>query len=373
MKSNKRKTKVTLKTPPKSHEKDLEEFSRGSRSVLTRYGHKAYEYQCDPINNEHAPRPLRHRSRRGKLYELTQDVEVEIGTAGVGWLVFNPDYNSSSGSASAEFPRIRGPYSDTPIVCHTTAAFSGTTLTNGITTLTGVANVGWTNSKYITNDSQNKNMAWQLDGAAIKPVRESSKFTADGSMTFFQTYENRGCYIGTLPDLTANKTHRTVSGAAFNEDGTMTVIPYKIQSLNGQVTSGVEQPFVYDSNGFMFTNESLAINEAFNGGLIMWLQGTPGSKVRVTLTAGYKLVGRHISPKVHFLANSRDCDIIDNLLEEKVVLGWIGHPERAHQGYIAKLMHFGKKMFSGVEKPLIKELGNLYPAARALWKELGWP
>jgi len=358
--------KSLLKRNDKIDEEHFKDMVNGSRKVMTKVARESYEFQCDPFRNKNKSRPQREASRRGDLRTFEFEATVLVGTSGVGWIVFAPDFFLDQ-SSNVE---PTGPYSDVNIACWTSAGYTGAaTPAVANSAITGTLTSAWSQSNYTANDTNVPRMQWQFNGGGMEIINVTNRLASDGSIYCYQSKSNAAGGF-TASSITQTKSYTETSGAVYAEKGTKHVFPHKIQSVN--VRSSADQESFY-ANGFNARNQSRSGSTGMiTGGSVIFVTGTSGNSIRVRVTAGYSRIGSAIMPKKHFVADSRSADIIDNLVSLRILPSWFGYPSGAHKGFMSHAFNFIRENLNEVEKkglPTIPQVAK--KAGSFLWKELG--
>lgn len=326
--------------------KDIEDIALKRSDRVPDHQRASYLYETDPINNRIAPRPLVGGvGRRGKLYELSEEVEIVIGTGGVGYCIFNPDVEVySTTDVSNPSPVAHGPTSAVPICTTTSAAYTQTVVNNSSGLGTGEVTHYWSGSKYAAN-LQAGALQWQCCGYGLRVVRETAALSQDGSIILYRSYNNTAVSGFGRTQLTANKNYRLIQGADLAPNGKEIIlagVPVKAQQLSWP---GSDEAWTVDSMAWQTTR--VYSSTPTKGGLLVFCTGTPGHRYRVELVAGFMLYGTSISPKTRFPASASSVDFLANIRLDNVKPGRDERPNETRKA-VDTLMNHHHQRESGV-------------------------
>lgn len=370
--SNKPKqTKLSLNKAPKRDEEYFRDMVDGSRKVMSKSARMAYEYQCDPFNNPNHPKPQRGLSRRGDTLTLNTEVVITVGTGGIGYCVFSPDYFI----LDSDLICTLGPYNDVNLYSSTTVAFTGNSLpASSSGAITGVTNGSWPSATtpYAAASTLPSELMWQCNGGGMELINSTNRLAADGAIYCYQSMNNASELSLNIAGIESTKRYTEVSGAVYAQGGKRHIFPHKLTDASIEASGNVESTFNQLSWNCTTASRAGSASPVTGGSIIMVL-GTAGNTVRVKLSAGYSLVGRYIPPRLHFLSDSRSADILVNLIMMRLLPSWFGHPSMAQKGFLSHAYAFIKKHFlSEAEKRVGPALTHdALTAGKFLWKELG--
>lgn len=349
---------------------DIEDLAKKRKDKVPHNIRSSYLYETDPINNPIAPRPLVGGvGRRGKLYELNEEVVVTIGTGGVGYVIFNPDvelYGATSASPPIVVPR--GPISGQPIATVTGSTFSGDRVTNASGLATGESSVFWTGSKYAASTSPG-NLWWQCCGYGLRVTRETAALDQDGSVVLYRSYSNTSMANFERATLTGNKNYRVLQGADLAPNGREIIlsgVPIKVETD----TASTDPMDTAPADSTAWHNARYLNANPVRGGIIAWFQGTAGHKFRVELVAGFMLYGREVSPKVRFPASAAGVDMLSNVRLNNLRPGRDNKPEETRKAVDAVLAHEHNTV-SGVSEFIFKTAPHAIKRTIELAEKIG--
>lgn len=376
--TSKAKTNLNLKGSSARDAQIFDDILSGNRDKLSRTAKDYYHSRMNPVfTNFKTPRPLSGATgvpRRGKIKTFTQVCTVEIGSNGVGYIIFNPDVGEDvSANNSAAF--VGGPYNNRPIVRYTSGStFAGTTLPATTATVVGETVESWKSSKYVAGSAATEHgasrMQWMLNKAGLAITRVGNLFDQAGSICLYNSVNGGSLASFALSDMTGSRRHRLITSLDTNSSHKISLSCQDV-SLSRNMTYTTDAPFHLDTvqwHGMSITRADGPIS-----GSVAYFSGPAGLTFDVTIVGEYLLTGLVISPITRFFCDTRMADLIANAIMTKVVPGWNGKEKDARKGHEAGLYQY---LLTEAHDMLSKGVGSIgqraLNATKMLAQEFGF-
>lgn len=332
--------------------RDVAEIRDGSRKELSR---TCQNYLKAIVDTRNAPKvgvPTLAGGMPGRtaVERYTQQLEVSIGTNGVGWIHVGVSSHAGNDHDNA------GPYSNANVFTYTGSTYTGTTYPlDGSSTLAGVTNLGWSQSPHSIQPNNRGELQYRPVGATITVFPESSFLDQNGRIALLEAPGHvaiNGLVSIPITTVESYPEARVIRGTQSGAQSEKVV-------LNWHPTSGSLGPIPADNHGSNFNdydfvdhrNESPTSAQVpeFKDMFIAFF-GAPSTQFHVEVTGMYEMRGLNIPDLRPRVVDSRGMDLVANVLAAKMISGYVGKPEHVYESYLAKAWTTAKKTAGWLSK-----------------------